>query len=734
MFRADMDLTRVVAPLHMLKLLMLLLVATLASPSTVVARGLGFHVLFDLTTPTGSPFPSDRFTVPDPDQNTGLRVNLPKPDCASHPSECADLTVINTLDGFHVQPRVSIPFSAPIDVNTASSRTVFLVNLGDTLSEAPPSRRVTGINQIVWDVATTTLHAYADELLDQHTRYLLVVTRGIRDVFGRPLGRGAFERFLHDPDAGPAADVELKAYRHALVDALAASGLSADEVAAASLFTTQSTTAFLEKVRDQIKAGASAPATFLLGPGGTRSVFPLATMTSLVNNRQTATTEPMFTSVNVPIQFLGPSVRAIAFGKFLSPNYQVPGEFIPPMATRTGAPAVQGINEVFVNVFLPDGPMPLAGWPVAIFQHGGAANKNGTVALVAGPLAARGIATVAINAVGAAFGPLGTLTINRTDGPPVTIPAGGRGIDQDGNGTITITEGSSAAPPYDIVIAGRDGTRQTVIDLLQLVRVIEVGVDVDADGVPDLDASRIYFFGQSAGANAGAVFLAVEPSIRAGVLNVGGAPVLDAIRLGLGGASGNRDTSLGIKLANRVPSLINVGGVKFDENIPLRNQPVVINTVPGAMELQTLFDRAVWAVRSGDPAAFAPYIRRIPSPEMAPKAILFQFAKGDSTGPNPTQTNILRAGDLAQQTVYFRNDLAIVTHPGLPKNPHLVLFPTDAVGTPLPAKFPFAFAVQAQIAAFFASDGTEVIPPPGVEEFFEIPIVGPLPEELNYLP
>ena len=37
--------------------------------------------------------------------------------------------------------------------------------------------------------------------------------------------------------------------------------------------------------------------------------------------------------------------------------------------------------------------------------------------------------------VGHGFGPLGTYTAT-TAGGPLTFPAGGRGIDQDGNGTI----------------------------------------------------------------------------------------------------------------------------------------------------------------------------------------------------------------------------------------------------------------------------------------------------------
>ena len=61
-------------------------------------------------------FPSDRFTVHDRTQNTGRRVNLAKPDCTAHVVRCQDIDVLNTLDGFNIQPRLSIAFSGPIDV------------------------------------------------------------------------------------------------------------------------------------------------------------------------------------------------------------------------------------------------------------------------------------------------------------------------------------------------------------------------------------------------------------------------------------------------------------------------------------------------------------------------------------------------------------------------------------------------------------------------------------------
>src|SRR5712691_7204769 len=177
------------------------LVALVLVPSLALAAGV--QARFDLSSPARGPFPSDRFAVEDDSHLTGLRVNLPKPACVARPSDCADVDVINTLDGFNLQPRLSIPFSGPIDVATVKSKTVFLINLGSTLAEDDPSDKVIGINQIVWDPATNTLHVESDELLDQHTRYALIVTRGVRDLDGDPVEASkAFKRFRHNLNFG----------------------------------------------------------------------------------------------------------------------------------------------------------------------------------------------------------------------------------------------------------------------------------------------------------------------------------------------------------------------------------------------------------------------------------------------------------------------------------------------------------------------------------------------------
>ena len=456
------------------------------SPAGTLASGV--HALFNLETPTGGPFPSDRFTVPDPSHNTGLRVNLPLPDCATRPSDCDNLHVINTLDGFNLQTRLSIPFSGPIDVTTVTSNTVFLVNLGTTFRGHKAASQVVGINQIVWDQEIHTLHVESDELLTQQTRYALLVTSGLRDLQGDAVKASeAFVHFRKHLNFGQTKDPALKAYCQALLEGLAAArkaGVAPTDIVAASVFTTQSTTALLEKIRQQLKGQSPEPADFLLGPGGTRTVFARSEVDSILFNQQVRVNPSAFSAVQVFLEALpvDGSVGMLAFGKYRSPDYETPEKFIPPIGTRSGVPMVQGESEIFFNLFLPSGATPPKGWPVVIFGHGGTESKQGGAFLIADSLAAKGLATIAINMVGHGRGADGTLTVSTPSGP-VTFPAGGRSVDLNNNGSIGASEGLNASPPHGI-ISNRDGFRQTVVDLMQLVRVIKAGVDIKATAFP----------------------------------------------------------------------------------------------------------------------------------------------------------------------------------------------------------------------------------------------------------
>jgi hypothetical protein len=113
------------------------------------------------------------------------------------------------------------------------------------------------------------------------------------------------------------------------------------------------------------------------------------------------------------------------------------------------------------------------------------------------------------------------------------MPSGGRGFDQNGDGPIGSSEGTDATAPHSLVGA-RDTLRQSVVDLMQLTRLIETGgIDVNGDGACELDGNRIYYFGISYAGMYGPMLLAVEPSIRTGVSSVGGGALGDAARLGL---------------------------------------------------------------------------------------------------------------------------------------------------------------------------------------------------------
>src|SRR5215212_3135172 len=719
------------------------------------------HALFDLTSHTGGPFPSDRFSVADPSQNTGLRVNLPKPDCDTRPSDCEDLDVINTLDGFNLQPRLSIPFDGPIDAATVTSETVFLVSLGDALDQEDRGGHRVAINQVVWDQLTNTLHVQSDEQLDQHTRYALIVTNGVHDVRGLPIAASEpFLRFRSEFNFGQTHDADLKKYRKALLEALnsaRAAGFEESDIVSASVFSTQSATAMLEKIRDQIKAATPAPADFNLGPSGSRTLFPLDQVTGMTWNQQRADNPARFTAVALnpsQLRLIPGAVGQLAFGKYTSPDYMVhPGEYIPPVGTRSGTPRVQGTREVYFNLYLPSGPRPAAGWPVVIVGHGSGSNKNNVGANVAATFAAHGIATVAINQAGHGFGPLGTLTVTQTGGRSVTFAEGGRGFDQNRDGIIESREGDEAAAPRTIQL-NRDGLIQTLADLMQLVRVIEVGVDTEGDGSRDLDSSRVYYFGASLGGIYATIMAAVEPQVRATVANVAGGSLIENRRL-FTGADSFRSRLAGLFAARR-PSLVNSPGVNriagvavsgpgfFNENMPLRDgvrmevgleggtneviRSPVVNTVAGASALQEWFDRAAWAAQAANPVAYAPRLRKSPLAGVPARPVLFTFALGDQSMPNPCTTAILRAGELADRAILYRHDLAYAETPGLPKDPHMF-----TVATGNPALRGTALEAQRQVAVFFASGGALVIQPEPAR-FFEVPISSPLPEGLNYIP
>jgi len=151
-------------------------------------------------------------------------------------------------------------------------------------------------------------------------------------------------------------------------------------------------------------------------------------------------------------------------------------------------------------------PGPFGGdaLPTVIFGHGlgGARSQAEALAEVAAPM---GIATIAIDA------------LSHGDHPTAT---------QDAD-LLRIIDFFGIEPVAQtfLPLLMRDHFRQSTYDKLQLVRMIEGGVDLDGDGVTDLDPDRLGYLGVSLGGIMGPELLALSPRLAVGVLIVPGGRV-----------------------------------------------------------------------------------------------------------------------------------------------------------------------------------------------------------------
>ena len=689
-------------------------------PAVTHAKKKGVEALFStarsFTVPFNTVYPSNLFTTADATQLTGLRLDFATTNCGS---SCESLRTINELDGFNLQPQITVRFSGPIDVTTVSSRNFFLIRLGDALPEGNQSKKVVGINQVSFHTTDNVLSAESDEFLEEHTRYAVIATRDIRDRKGQAVREPkAFKKFRQK-----APSPALEGYRQSVLEAIQVAGLfnvSAGDIVAASVFTTQSASAVLEKIRDQIKAATPEPADFHLGPNGERTVFTAGNITDIALMQQVSVNtnasnafilSPILSNFPIALQQVRSTIGQVGYGTYQSPTYLHSGPILPAVGTKTGTPIVQGTEEIFFTVLLPPGPKPPGGWPVVIVGTGDQGTKDDLSYLFAPYLAARGMATIAITPAGHGYGSLSTLTITQNTAPAVTFLAGGRGIDLNRDGKFDPYEGEYATLPGN-GLSNRDSLRQTAVDLMQLVRVMERGMDVDGDGSVDLNPARISYYGASLGY--GVIFLAVEPLVRTGVPIVAAGPLIDIIRLS--------------------PSYRSILPALF-ENIPPRNQPPVLNDVAGSLALQIAYETVEMLAQSANPVAYGVHLRKKPLAGVPAKPVIIAFARGDVDVPNPTTTAFLRAGDLADRATLYRHDLVFAdpvrnpTGKEVPTNGH----PFNVFQFLSPAVADIGVKAQSQVTEFFASDGQVTIDPDGPEPIFETPIAGPLPEDCGFV-
>src|SRR3984885_1367873 len=154
-------------------------------------------LLFQPVSTTVGPFPTNAVTIPDGMKQTSLRVQLAasRNTCApsSAPSVCSNQFLLNQLDGFSVNPRVMVCFSAPVNPNTLPGAISIIPLSGDP---------AVSTNQIIYDPTSQCAFAKPNRILNQQTQYLLVVNPLIRDTSGlRVIADSAFLNCLNSSDS-----------------------------------------------------------------------------------------------------------------------------------------------------------------------------------------------------------------------------------------------------------------------------------------------------------------------------------------------------------------------------------------------------------------------------------------------------------------------------------------------------------------------------------------------------
>ena len=323
-----------------------------------------------------------------------------------------------------------------------------------------------------------------------------------------------------------------------------------------------------------------------------------------------------------------PEVRLVAHGLLRSPDFRGPDGLFDP-AKVSGAAAAQDAQLDFL-LTIPQGDPP---YPVVILQHGFGGDNS--FALDLGPDVARGgRAGIAISAV----------SHGRRGSPSELL---------------------TATP-----LQSRDIFRQTHADQMALVRAIEAGIDVDGDGVDDVDPTDIGYLGQSLGGILGATFVALERAVDVAVLNVAGGRVAF-----LGDNPGTRPIFSAFLAMH---AGLDVASPEFE------------------VFLQRMLELGQQGLDPADGLNYARRWRLDPLSGYAARRVLIQEGIGDALVSNQSTEDLAAAGGLPAQmpmsdplgvSALWRFD---------PPGGHGILSRAD---------------VRLQAVSFLASNGTEIIDP-----------------------
>lgn len=411
-------------------------------------------------------------------------------------STIGDYTTVldRLLDGFSPQAAGYVRFAGPIDpatlpaselAATEASSVVQLIDLDDASPEKGMRRPIRvhyrDKSGAYWTPYTLSFAPTFGLPLRPSTRYAFVVTRGLKGVGGKELGRSAeLDAVLDLPGATASAQAsKLKESWAPAITALEAAGVPRAQIAHLAVFTTNSPAAELFAVRDAVRSSFPAPTVKSWSAKGKGNGYQVY--------EGNYGPSPDYQQGNIPFA-KPPDGGSFGF--------------------EGGVPKVQREFDLRFAMAIPDAaacPMPAAGYPVVLYAHGtGGDYRSFLDDDTAEALASRCLASM--------------------------------GIDQIFHGTRPgAPQGPNAEQEiqllffnFDNPVAARTNGRQAAIDEVQRARLfteskVTLPASVAVNGVEvKFDPSSVMFFGHSQGGQNGPLYLAIDDSARGGVLSGSG--------------------------------------------------------------------------------------------------------------------------------------------------------------------------------------------------------------------
>jgi predicted esterase len=513
-------------------------------------------------------------------------------------------TAAEHSDGYALGGAIYFTFSEPLDPATlpaegagsmAPDATVYLVNV-DPGSPAYGERMPLWLRSAQQEsrflpANWLALLPFPGVPLQQGTTYAAVVTDGVRTLAGESFARDRDFAALMSGSGGAAVQRARQVFAP-LLAYLDDQGMDPERVVNATVFTTHGAAELIGRARAVIYRDLDPP-----------------TLQDLSHEDSTSRYDLYVGSYPAPIFQQG------------EPPYRNSGGQIERDAQ--GDPVLALQENLRVALAVPSGPMPAAGWPVAIYRHGTGGDyltfhENGMAMHLAAAKDDEGVV-------------LGSVAVISIDG----VVHGPRA------GTDT---GSPAERFYNFQnpLAGRDNSRQEAIDNFQLVRLAQAVDVAQAPGTGRpiaFDPDHLYFFGHSQGAITGALFLPFEPDLKASLLSGAGAHLLLTLL--------RKDSEFDIPALLEL--LLNDGAYgPIDEFHP------VLTLV------QTYIEPA-------DPLAYGALYLRDPVPGVGPRNVFLTYGVGDSYTPNLTSRALASAIGLAPAgEVFHPYDAMELVHPVSP--------------------------------------------------------------------